>query len=142
MHDEEPGTHAGTSHNRARLVNMTKEYLFKNLRQSLGLRMIARQFEVSQEHLARVFKQETGRTVFQHLQHLRLEQAKTLLLSSDRSMAEIATDAGYSSLALFSRSFKRHIGTSPLRYRQQRWGEAIPSQPLNVRAESFAPRAS
>lgn len=130
-HDASQGANGGGK-GRAQVVDMTKEYLSKNFGRSLGLAEIAASLQISREHLARVFKHETGQTVFQHLQHLRLEHAKTLLLSSERSMADIAAVAGYSSLALFSRGFKRSVGVSPLRYRQQRWGEATPSVPLKV----------
>lgn len=113
---------------RARLVNVTKEYLVKNYAAPVRLAEIARHLDVSPEHLARVFKQETGRTVFEQLEQFRIEQAKTDLLSSDRSVAEIAASAGFSSTSLFSRNFKRRVGASPLRYRQERWREATESR--------------
>lgn len=112
---------------RARLVNVTKEYLVKNLSEPVRLIAIARHLDVSPEHLARVFKQETGRTIFEQLEQFRIEQAKTFLLSSDLSVAEIASQTGFSSTSLFSRNFKRRVGASPLRYRQERWRHAAAS---------------
>jgi AraC-like DNA-binding protein len=112
---------------RARLVNVTKEYLVKNLSEQVRLMAIARHLDVSPEHLARVFKQETGRTIFEQLEQFRIEQAKTFLLSSDLSVAEIASQTGFSSTSLFSRNFKRRVGASPLRYRQDRWRHAAAS---------------
>lgn len=113
---------------RARLVNVTKEYLAKNLSAPVRLAEIARHLDVSPEHLARVFKQETGRTVFEQLEQFRIEQAKTYLLSSDLTVAEVAAQTGFSSTSLFSRNFKRRVGASPLRYRQDRWREAAASR--------------
>lgn len=110
---------------RARLVNQTKEYLLKNHDRELHLTEVAEHLTVTAEHLSRVFKQETGQTVFGYLQHLRLENAKTLLLSSDLSVTEIARQTGFSSASLFSRNFRQYVGASPLKYRRERWSEAV-----------------
>lgn len=112
---------AARQQGRARLVNVAKEYLIKNQAAPVRLLAIARHLDVSPEHLARVFKQETGRTVFEQLEQFRIEQAKTFLLSSDLTVAEIASRTGFSSASLFSRNFKRRVGVGPLRYRQERW---------------------
>lgn len=108
----------------ARLVNIAKEYLLKNLAAPVRLADVARHLDVSAEHLARVFRRETGHTVFEQLEQFRLEQARTYLISSDWSVAEIAARTGYSSASIFSRNFRRRVGASPSRYRQDRWHEA------------------
>lgn len=110
---------------RLQLVHVAREFLLKNLHRELHLAEVAGHLGVSPEHLARVFKQQTGQTLFTYLQHLRLEKAKTLLIGSDKSIGAIAALTGFSSLALFSRVFKRHIGASPLQYRQERWSGAV-----------------
>jgi AraC-like DNA-binding protein len=110
---------------RAHLVLHAREYLRKNLDRELHLDQVAGHLHVSVEHLARVFKQETGQTVFTHLQQLRLEKAKTYLIGTDKTISAIARLSGFSSVSLFSRTFKRAIGTSPLRYRQERWDRAV-----------------
>jgi AraC-like DNA-binding protein len=108
---------------RAYLVLQAKEYLLKNLAAELRLDTIAWHLGVSPEHLARTFRRETRQTVFAYLQQLRLERAKTYLLGSGRSITAIAEETGFSSVALFSRNFKRYAGRSPLAYRQERWEE-------------------
>ena len=109
---------------RARLVLHTREYLQKNLSRQLNLGEVAGHLHVSAEHLARVFKQQTGQTVFTCLQQMRLEKAKTHLIGTDRTITAIARLTGFSSVALFSRTFKRATGNSPLQYRQERWNRA------------------
>jgi AraC-like DNA-binding protein len=120
------GSDAGKrDHGRARMILHTREYLLKNLDKELHLDQVAGHLHISAEHLARVFKQETGQTVFTHLQQLRLERAKTFLIGTDKTVAEVARLSGFSSVSVFSRTFKRAIGTSPLRYRQDRWNCAV-----------------
>lgn len=110
---------------RAHLVLQAKEYIVKNLAAELRLDQMAWGLGVSPEHLARTFRRETGQTVFSHLRHLRLERAKTYLLGTGKSITAIARSTGFSSVALFSRTFKQHVGRSPLAYRQERWASAI-----------------
>jgi AraC-like DNA-binding protein len=117
------GKSTGQRKGRAYLVLQAKEYLLKNLAAELRLDQVAWHLGVSPEHLARTFKRETGQTVFAYLQQLRLERAKTYLLGSGRSITAIAEETGFSSVALFSRNFKRYSGRSPLAYRQERWQE-------------------
>lgn len=120
------GSDAGQrDHGRARMILHTREYLLKNLDKELHLDQVAGHLHVSAEHLARVFKQETGQTVFTQLQQLRLERAKTFLIGTDKTISEVARLTGFSSVSAFSRTFKRAIGTSPLRYRQDRWNGAV-----------------
>lgn len=124
---DHPAAASGGAHNRstAHLVLHTREYLVKNLGRELHLDQVAGHVHVSVEHLARVFKRQTGQTVFGHLRQLRLEKAKTYLIGTDKTVNDIARLTGCSSVALFSRTFKRATGTSPVRYRQERWNEAV-----------------
>ena len=75
---------------------------------------------MSEEHLARVFRKVTGQTVFDYLRTIRLENAKTLLIDSSRTLSEIAALTGFGSLSLFSRNFSQYVGQSPSAYRQAR----------------------
>jgi len=106
------------------LVERAREWLYKNQRRNLTLDDMAAELDVSPEHLARAFRRRTGETVFGYLQTLRLDDAKTLLIGSEQSIAEVAAAAGFSSLALFSRTFQKRFGLSPRRYRQRIWESA------------------
>ena len=102
------------------LVVQTKEFLHRNFARNLTLGEIAWQVRKSEEYLARVFRKVTGQTVFDYLRTVRLEQAKTLLINSDKSLTEVAVLTGFSTLALFSRNFTQYVGESASHYRQQR----------------------
>jgi two-component system response regulator YesN len=110
----------GASH----LIERAREWLFKNHRRNLALDDMAGELDVSPEHLARTFRRLTGETVFGYLQSLRLDDAKTLLLGSELTIAEVAATTGFTSLALFSRTFQKRFGQSPRRYRQRIWESA------------------
>ncbi|MGC3969661.1 MAG: AraC family transcriptional regulator [Pirellulales bacterium] len=115
---------AVASHEAAHLIERAKEWLYKNHARPITLDDAARHLDVSREHLARAFRKATGTTLFGLLQQIRLERAKSLLLGSDLSIAETAAAAGFSSLALFSRTFQARYQMSPRRYRQTTWEHA------------------
>jgi two-component system response regulator YesN len=52
--------------------------------------------------------------------HARLNEAKHLLLTTRKSLDEIAERCGYASANYFSLIFKRKIGLSPLNYRKKK----------------------
>jgi AraC-like DNA-binding protein len=71
---------------------------------------------VTPNHLSYLFKNQLGITVYNYLKHVRLEQAKPHILSGNKSITEIAEEVGFSSVHLFSRSFKEHVGITPSKY--------------------------
>jgi len=61
----------------------------------------------------------TGRSPMKHLGHLRMQQARHLLLDRDLTLDEVAEALGYSSQFSFSKAFLTHTGTRPSAYRKQ-----------------------
>ena len=49
----------------------------------------------------------------------RIEQAKSLLATTTLKAGEIAIMVGYHDMNYFSLAFKKHIGVSPVKYREQ-----------------------
>jgi AraC-like DNA-binding protein len=88
----------------------------------LSIDTLAERCGLSSRHFARAFRQGFGVPFYRHLMNLRLEQAKRLLLESNRSLKDIATEIGYSDQATFTESFTAAVGSSPGRYRR-RYGE-------------------
>jgi AraC-like DNA-binding protein len=105
------------------ISEQVKEYLLTHAAQPLTLENVARHLRLTGEHLARVFKEEEGMTIFDFLRQVRIERAKSLLMSAQFSVREIADQVGYSSATLFCRNFKRAAGMTPLRYRETGGGK-------------------
>jgi AraC-like DNA-binding protein len=60
--------------------------------------------------------EETGRSFTYHLLQRRLEKAAVLLRDPqwrDRKVSDVASEAGFTDLSYFSRSFRRHYGVTP-----------------------------
>lgn len=105
------------------IVERVKEFLIENHSRPLSLEEIAWHVRFSREHLARVFRDVTGQTVFEYLTFLRIESAKGLLGNTGLLIHEVAHRTGFSSSTLFGRIFRRAAGITPQEYRNRRMGE-------------------
>jgi AraC-like DNA-binding protein len=82
-----------------------------------GRQDLAEMLDVSERHLTRFFSAYVGMPVNDYLNNFRIEFAKTLLVSGDKPITEIAFDSGFNSLSSFYRCFKEATGRQPGQYR-------------------------
>ncbi len=80
---------------------------------------IARDVGISPRHFKRRFKSATGDMPLKYLQKTRIEAAKTLLETTDKTLEQITFDIGYQDVSSFCRLFKQHTNTSPSAYREK-----------------------
>jgi len=73
---------------------------------------------LSQGHAMKLFRQVMGRSIKEHLTHIRLSHARMLLHETDAKIISIAFDSGFRSLSSFYSAFVSAYGTSPARYRR------------------------
>lgn len=94
------------------------EYMHDRLDQELTTDDLARTARFSKFHFSRMFREVTGTSPGRFLSALRIQEAKCLLVGTDRSVADISTQVGYSSVGTFSSRFKECVGLSPSRFRE------------------------
>ena len=87
--------------------------------ESLSIQEIADEVCLSATHFSRIFKENTGETVWDYLTALRIKKACQLLASTDKKIYEIAEQTGYSSPQYFSQVFFKQLGMKPLDYRRK-----------------------
>lgn len=80
-----------------------------------------------EKRLSRVFREQTGRTVFEFVRERRLGEAQRLLASSALSVDEVAQAVGFSGAANFSTAFRERFGLTPSSYRNARTGRLASS---------------
>lgn len=83
----------------------------------MGLYSISEQLSVTNSYLSKVFKETFGIGLIQHINHLRVEKAKTLIFTSTLSVKEIAERVGFSSDVSFIRVFKQYTNTTPRKFK-------------------------
>jgi AraC family transcriptional regulator of arabinose operon len=71
----------------------------------------------STSHFSARFKAVTGFSVVEYVKRLRMARARQLLITSDRTVAEIAAAVGYPDPFYFSRQFAAVNGVSPRAFR-------------------------
>lgn len=79
---------------------------------------LARSAAMSEEHLRRLCHRSHHRSPIDHLTHLRMRRASTMLRSSPAKLEEVAATVGYGSVYSFSVAFRRWSGVPPGRFRQ------------------------
>ncbi|SDT23149.1 two-component system, response regulator YesN [Paenibacillaceae bacterium GAS479] len=101
------------------IISEMTSYIGSHLEEDLTLQTLASRFFLSREHVSRRFKQETGQTLSEYVEILRMDKARKLLSSSGLRVTEIAAQVGYMDEKYFSKVFKKHTGSSPGQFRQQ-----------------------
>ncbi|GAB1621889.1 AraC family transcriptional regulator [Agarivorans albus] len=96
-----------------------QEFIEAHLADKLSLNQLAQLVDLSDYHFARMFKQSSGLSPHQYLSQRRIERAKSLLLTGELSLAEVAYQTGFSSQAHFSARFKQLTGNSPASFRNK-----------------------
>jgi LacI family transcriptional regulator len=84
----------------------------------LQVREVVANTRLSRRPLEIVFKREVGRTINQEILRYRLEQIKTLLSHTRRSVSEIAGMCGFTRSNHLHRVFREHTGVSPKEFQK------------------------
>lgn len=129
---------------RKKLVNQSIDFILQNLDEHLSLDTVAKQFYLSKYHFSRIFKEETGESVYSFIKRCKVEQsAIDIKLNPTKAITDIGLDYGYSA-SNYSALFRKHHDTSPTVFRQTipTHSMAVPFAPERVvhfkRAEEYA----
>lgn len=102
------------------LVRKVEMLLNDSSLKELTVDTIARSLHMSYGHLARTYKKQTGNTILERLNQIRIEKSKEYLLNTDYSIKELSFKAGFESQFYFSRLFRLKTGMTPSEFRHQR----------------------
>lgn len=86
--------------------------------QQFSVQNMADHFSISASYLKRQFKEQTGKTITDFLNHYRMEQAKHLLRTTDMKQKDIVQQIGYYDVPSFIRKFKQAFQVTPGDYRK------------------------
>lgn len=96
-----------------------RDYLQEHYTDSFSLSKVAEYSCMSQYHFSRVFTHVFGEPPNTFVARLRIEKAKTMLITENFSISEICAEVGYSSVGSFSSLFREKVGISPSQYRRK-----------------------
>jgi AraC-like DNA-binding protein len=95
-----------------------------NLANRVRIKNIAAAAGLSRSSFSRVFLRSVGESPGRYLRRRRIELAQNLMLSTRKSLAEIALECGLSDQSHLTKSFRRVVGISPAAWRRSRRGWA------------------
>ncbi len=99
-------------------IAYAKHYIEKNKGVQIKLEELAKNAGFSYTYFSYLFKKETGKTLTEYIQMVRIETAKKLLVEKERNVSEVAELVGYSDIKFFTKQFKKALGVSPNEYRK------------------------
>lgn len=103
-----------TSREHKQRIDAVIDYITKNINGDVSLGALATIANYSPFYLQKLFRQTTGITPKQYIIKVRMESAALLLMiHPNKSIMEIAIDAGFSSPAVFSRAIKNYFSVAP-----------------------------
>jgi AraC-type DNA-binding domain-containing proteins len=91
------------------------DYIEVHLSEDLSLDKISSHFSLDKSYLGRLFKKETGSTIYNYILLKRISLAKQLL-SEGKNVSETCSLSGFNDYANFIRTFKKITGSSPSHY--------------------------
>lgn len=115
--DEEPEAEGFMITNES--VNQAIDYILRHMEEDVTLDDVAEYCHFSKYYFSRLFKEQTGESVYAFIRRLRLEQsAFRLKTEQERRITEIGADYGYSS-SNFSSAFRQHYRMAPAVFRKK-----------------------
>lgn len=106
------------SHNVKLLENIIK-YIRDNYQdKNMSITSISAVFDMNPIYVSRFFKEQSGESILDTINRIRLKHAKKLLRESKKSVEDIAGLTGYSNVVTFIRVFKKYEGITPGRFRE------------------------
>ncbi|WP_158560922.1 AraC family transcriptional regulator [Paenibacillus contaminans] len=85
---------------------------------NLNITMIGDRFQMRPTYLSRLFKEQTGEGLLDYINKVRIEKAKELIMNQKLTMHEISTLVGFSESNTFIRTFKKHEGVTPGKFKE------------------------
>lgn len=104
-------------------VRQIASFIESNYTRDFGSEEIEKRFSLSYDYANRTFKRIRGRSIIAYRNHLRIEKAKLLLVTTDKSMEAIADEVGFGDKYYFSKFFKKTVGVSPTAFKRGTYAE-------------------
>ncbi len=96
-------------------------FVDKNYKQNFSASDLEKEFFISFDYANRLFRNNIGMSIMKYRTLLRINNAKNALKITNKTVTEIAKEAGFSDAAYFARAFKKSEGLSPGAYRRRAW---------------------
>ena len=95
------------------------KYCREHYLEDISLASISRELHISESYITKIFAQRLGCPFRKYINRLRLEDARQLLRSTDKTVMDIMLSCGFNNQSSFNRVFQEEMGMTPREYRRQ-----------------------
>lgn len=99
-------------------VRQAMDFIADNYRQKITLEDIATIVALNPVYFSVLFKKETGQNISNYIINVRMEKAKQILKTTNKTIAAVADEVGYKNSRYFSQTFTKVVGIKPALYRK------------------------
>ncbi len=121
---EQAKSSLSTKKNSELLMHAAESYIQQQLDKDFGIDDISQYLGISCSYFCLLFKNHFGETFVEHVTRKRMEEAKTLLATSDKSVTQIGMQVGYHERRYFTKVFQKYTGKTPSEYRLKASGDS------------------
>ena len=107
---EEAHSNVITTEN-GRIIEIMK-YIDQHLAEEISIEQLAEQFYLSKYHMMRLFRQETGQSIYEYLTLKRLLKARDRIMQGENA-TESCYNSGFRSYSSFTRAYSKYFGSTP-----------------------------
>ena len=100
-------------------IQMAIGYIQEHFAENLTVNVLAEHYGMSPNYFSSMFKKEMSRSAVNYITELRINQARELLYHSELSVVDISKKVGYEDSQYFFRVFKKYLGMTHLKYREE-----------------------
>ncbi len=99
------------------ILTNVKKYIAEHYKEDIDRNDIAQVAFITPNYLSKRFRQDTGLSLRDYINKLRVKESKRLLLTTTMPVSTIAMEVGFGNISYFSTVFRKYTGTSPIEWR-------------------------
>lgn len=107
-------------------IREAMRYVDEHIKRPISLREVAEYVHLNPSYFSVLFKEQTNLTFGEYVTRSRLQQAKSLLVTTNLPIADIAEAVGYQTAKYFIKLFKEYTGITPHQFRKESHSPEIP----------------
>ncbi len=99
------------------IIAKADAYIRAHFRENISREDVASVACITPNYLSKQFHNKKGMNLREYINHIRIDEAKRLLLTTNLSVSEVAGMVGYDNISYFSTVFRKRTGISPMDWR-------------------------
>lgn len=103
--------------NRLDSAEQAKNFIRLHYRENIDRDTIAGAIFVAPNYLSKLFHDKVGMSLREYINDMRIQEAKRLMLTTQKSITEIAVEVGFDNISYFSTVFRKIVGMSPAEWK-------------------------